>query len=364
MPNQLTIQGQARASAREELGKDPEFLKKSRQEQFALYKHRVKELLQQLSRQQQLAEAMAAADLVPAKDLENPDIAKEGEYAGETLQQVNFPKFVSDLLNGVFQANLDVIQKQMDSYADLVDRITKPASKFIDEIDKDAAYAFVAEKHPDRYQLLSINGDSSNSDFGKDLFDKADSSNKGGGDTGSQFTLGDADGNPVDTESEDINREIVQAKLQLVRQHQQLLEEMLLMGVTRLVVDQGKVKASVDFKIDARSKTKKLYRGKQVQKERKGHMHGNRGFFHPVWDQGDSTTISISTAKAGNVSTTDSRTEVKGEVEINFKTDYFPLDNFKEILMNRDNSGSVKPKTDQTQNGQTQNGQTQNANQS
>ncbi len=363
MPNQLAIQEQARAMAREELGKDPGFINKSKPEQFALYKNRVGELSHQLSRQQQLADAMAAADLVPTKDLENPDIAKQGEYAGATLQQVNFPQFVKDLLKGVFDANLGVIQDQIQSYADLVDRITQPASKFIDDIDKDAAYAFLAENHPDRYQLLSINGDSSNSGFGGDFFDsgKSDSSNGGGAsDTGSQFTLGDADGNPVDTKSEDISREIAQAKLQLVQQHQQLLEEMLLMGVTRLVVDHGKVKASVDFKISATNKTQKLYKGKQRQLKSHGHMYGFGSFVGPMWGKSNSnTTISVSTAKAGSVSTTDSSTQVKGEVEINFKTDYFALDNFKQILMNRDNSGSGKAKT-----GQTQTGQTQNANQS
>jgi len=46
-----------------------------------------------------------------------------------------------------------------------------------------------------------------------------------------------------------------------------------------------------------------------------------------------------------------SSTQIRGEVEINFKTDYFNLDNFRDILMNRDNPGSVKPKTDQNQSG-------------
>jgi len=258
MTNNSQITERARAKAREELGKDPAFQRLSKPEQFSLYKSRVGELTEQFSRQQALADAMAAGDLISDSRHLNRRIDQQGAIAGRTLRQVDFPQFVKDLLKGVFDANLEVTREQMDSYADLVDRITQPASKFINTIDNATAYAFLAENQPNRFQVLG------SSNLGGDLLGTGNLGNLGGtgnlgnlggtgtgGDASSEITLGDASGNPLDTSREDIRGEILQAKLQLVRQHQQLLEEMLLMGVTRLVVENGKVRASLDFQITA-----------------------------------------------------------------------------------------------------------------
>ncbi|NEP02456.1 MAG: hypothetical protein F6K58_28175 [Symploca sp. SIO2E9] len=352
MPNQVEIQEQARAMAREELGKDREFRKRPRQEQFQLYKHRVGELSQQMSRQQQLAEAMAAGDLIDDNRHLNRRIDQQGEIAGTTLRQVDFPQFVKDLLKGVFDANLEVTKEQMDSYADLVDRITQPASKFISTVDDATAYAFLAETQPNSFQILG------SSNLGGDLLGSGNLGSLDGSstnDASSEITLGDANGNAVDTSSEDIRGEILQAKLQLVRQHQQLLEEMLLMGVTRLVVDNGKVKASLDFQITAQEQIRKTDAAQQNQQELRGRIIGMGGFLGTIGggygSRKKNTKIAVSTAQVQSAAATASSTKVHGEVEINFKTDYFALDNFKDILMNRDNPGSVQPKTDQTQNG-------------
>ncbi|NEQ70553.1 MAG: hypothetical protein F6K21_34685 [Symploca sp. SIO2D2] len=352
MSNELSIDEQARAMARRELGRDPGFRKKREKEQFALYKHRVGELTEKLSRQKQLVNAMAAGDLINDNRHLNRRIDQQGAIAGRTMRQVDFPQFVKDLLKGVFDANLQVTQEQMDSYADLVDRITQPASKFIDTVDDATAYAFLAENQPDRFQIIG------SSNLGGNLLGSGNLGSLDGGstsNTSSQISLGDANGNAVDTNSEDIRGEILQAKLQLVRQHQQLLEEMLLMGVTRLVVDNGKVKASLDFQITAQEQIRKGDAAQQNQQELRSRTIGMGGFlgmFGGGYGNSKSNTkISVSTAQVQSAAATTSSTQVHGEVEINFKTDYFTLDNFQNILMNRDNPGSVKPKTDQTQNG-------------
>ena len=335
MAQNTQILEQARARAREELGKNPEFRQRPKAEQFALYKNRVGELSQELSRQQQLADAMAAGDLVDDRRHLNRRIDQQGALAGRTLRQVDFPQFVKDLLKGVFDANLEVTQEQMDSYADLVDRITQPASKFINTIDNATAYAFLAETQPNRFQILG------SSNLGGDLLGSGNLGNLDGNsteDASSQITLGDINGNAIDTTSEDIRGEILQAKLQLVRQHQQMLEEMLLMGVTRLVVDNGKVKASLDFQIRAQEQIRKADTAQQNQQALRRRTIGFGGFFGIGGARRSkaNTKISVSTAQVQSAAATTSSTQVRGEVEINFKTDYFTLDNFRDILMNRD----------------------------
>ena len=346
MPQQdpKLLKKEAQKRARSELGDKDWFLALSKDEQFPIYRNKVNKIHQELVQKQKqdeldIAQAMTADDQIDDRHLENRRIDQEGALAGNVLRQVDFPQFVKDLLKGVFDANLNVVQEQMDSYAELVDRITQPASKFINTIDNATAYAFMAERQPDRFQLMDTGGSSQNLLGGNQNL-LGNTSNGGGGNlpgnqtTNTQMQLADKDGNPI--EEEDIRGEILQAKLQLVRQHQQLLEEMLLMGVTRLVVDHGKVKASVDFKIDAREQIQKADRAQEQMRKIRQTRFGLGGAFSffggGVSSSNTKTKIQISTAQAASVGGTEESTKVHGEVEINFKSDYFPLENFRDIL--------------------------------
>ncbi len=340
MTNNGNLMEQAKQLAREEFSRDQTFQKLDRSQQFELYRDRVNDIHNQLAQQQTVSDAMSADQLVNKKFLQNQRIDQEGEQAGRVLRDVNFPKFVKDLLKGVFDANLTVMKEQMESYVDLVEKITKPASEFIKTIDDVAAYTFMAESQPNRFQLLPP---------------KAPSNLPGGTppgvgsvpqlSTSSGTQLADKDGNPLS--KDDIRGEVMQAKLQLANQHQQLLEEMLLMGVTRLVVDHGKVKASVDFQIkahEALNASDSAYENKQHSQTKGFHLGYSPFFRGPSFGISHSKTntqIQISTAGATGTGTTDETTKVHGEVEINFKSDYFKLDNFRDIL------AQTKPKTDQ-----------------
>ena len=339
----------ARNRAQEELGKDPAFRQLSKAQQFDRYKQRVDQLSQQFAQEQSLAEAMAAGDLVDDARHLNRRIDQQGAIAGRVLREVNFPQFVKDLLQGVFDANLEVMREQMDSYADLVERITAPATKFIHTIDDATAYAFLAERQPDSFQLLGSSG------FGNDPFadgsfgnldgtGNLDATGAGtGADANTPFTLGDANGNPVDIASEDIRGQILQAKLQLVREHQQLLEEMLLMGVTRMVVDNGKVKASVDFRIQAQEQIGKVDSARENSRKIRRRSSGSFWFFGGHQTTTQQSTLSVSTANVQSRAATTSGTQVHGEVEINFKSDYFELNNFRDILLQRAGAKGAGP---------------------
>ena len=340
MPTEREMEDQARQQAREVLSKQPNFSQLDREQQFEQYKNLVSTLYNQLVEQERAKEiqsldgqltaqqsfsgAMAASDLINDDRHLNRRIDQQGEIAGNVLREVDFPKFVKDLLKSVFDANLQVTKDQMNSYAELVERITKPAAQLIDTIDDRAAKMFLAENYSDKYKLS----------FGDDDLNFTDEGN--GQQDSNLMKLATVDGSPL--EEADLRGAIMQAKLELVGQHQRLLEEMLLMGVTRMVVDNGKIKASIDFSITAKDNIKKGDAANERSKKQK--VSSTSRTSHSFW-YGDSSTeansdvqtnIAISTAKVGSQSTTDSSTKVKGEVEINFKSDYFKLDNFKDIL--------------------------------
>jgi hypothetical protein len=87
--------------------------------------------------------------------------------AAEFLNQLAFPKFVSDLLKGVFDANVRATIKQMEAYAELMKacrsslaRVAsaisdRAASKYLDAIAPDAAPYSKAELKAARYSLAA-----------------------------------------------------------------------------------------------------------------------------------------------------------------------------------------------------------------
>jgi hypothetical protein len=327
----------------------------SQTEQFERYKNRVNQVYHELANQstgngtlatqQGLSTAMAGSDVASKTYVQNDRIDQAADLTRRSIQAVDFPKFVADLLKGVFDANLDVTQKQMDSYAQLVDRIVKPAKEFISSIDDDVAMMTVAQRYGNRFKLQPLKLNAT----------RTHASAIGGGSSSSKKTdassatmkLVNLDGSEAD--NAEVQSKIMEAKLELVEKHQRLLEEMLLMGVTRLVVDKGVVKATVDFHLTA---VESIGSGIGGQEERQhdqleadseeayARMQAG-GLFWSASGGGSmarshrdvQSLLQISTAQADGSSDTTSDTKLHGEVEINFKSDYFSLNNFKEILM-------------------------------
>lgn len=56
--------------------------------------------------------------------------SEHGGTAEETVTNVNFPDFVSDLINGVFDSIVNASIKQMDAYAKLVAGVAKSLDEF------------------------------------------------------------------------------------------------------------------------------------------------------------------------------------------------------------------------------------------
>ena len=119
------------------------------------------------------------------------------------------------------------------------------------------------------------------------------------------------------------------AKLAMAREQRALLRETILMGISRLVVEKGTVKAAVVFDVKATENIQKRDMAQDVRETVSG--RNKRGGFFGLFSGGKTTTkkrtqISVSSAKS--TSTTDLSANITGSVEINFKSDYFKLDNF------------------------------------
>lgn len=260
-----------------------------------------------------------ASDLIDDERHQNKRIDQAGQLAGDFVRQVDFPKFVSDLLEGVFNANLNVTLKQMESYQTLLKTATASISKFVKEVDDAAAFGYLAENNSDEFSF----------DFSDDEKDENGQP---------KAVLTDKDGNALDIGDNQVKAKIMDAKIAMAKEQRKLLRETILMGITRLVVEKGNVKAAVVFDIKAKEQIAKGDKAASKQSFSAGaYARGSTGLIGKIFGGGGaggsssyrSTQISVSSAKSE--ASTELAAKITGSVDITFKSDYFKLDNFMDI---------------------------------
>mgnify|MGYP001791633796 FL=1 len=127
-------------------------------EQKAMYADLVKSKYQDrfahLAQEHGLATEMKkASDDIDDKRHQNSRIDEVGAIAGDFIDDIDFPGFVTELLKGVFQANLDVTIQQMESYTRLMKAATASIAKFVNKIDNTAAFGYLAENNSDEFSF-------------------------------------------------------------------------------------------------------------------------------------------------------------------------------------------------------------------
>ena len=303
------IKDAARAKARNVLRDSAVFQSMPVAEQKDIYLSLVQEYIDKDRNRFGLAKSMATDS--------GKDMGYEGYKTGmqddtrsfkELVDSVDFPKFVADLLKAVFDANLSVMKQQTDAYIKLMKEATKSSADFIKQVKDDDAFATLAESKSDKYNVVTE----------KDA------------DGGSKLALTTPTGEKHDVEDAEVKRDILEAKIMMAKEHRAALREVLLMGVTRLVVEKGEIEASVDFSVTA-SRASKAHHDDQninttnVQMSYDSPLGGIFG--------GPSGSMSMTNTDI-QVNTSDKATSDQlsakphGKVNIQFKTDYFKLDNF------------------------------------
>ncbi|NIJ21099.1 hypothetical protein FHS95_002802 [Sphingomonas naasensis] len=313
----------ARAKTRDAFRNMPTFLSLDVNEQKDLFREAYRRNYDELAaagrpQQQSVSRALAekASDMIDDGRHQNKRIEQAGELAGDFVDEVDFPGFVKDLLKGVFDANLKVTLDQMTTYQKLLQTATQSISKFANAIDDTTAFGYLAENQGDDFSI----------DF-SDNEKEADGSPKA--------VLTNASGEPVDIGDNQVKVKIMEAKIAMAREQRALLRETILMGISRLVVEKGNVKAAVVFDIkatEAIDKTDKAGLKEAISTSTSvgasggliGSIFGGPRAGHTASTR--KTRISVSSAKSR--STTDLSAKITGSVDITFKSDYFKLDNF------------------------------------
>lgn len=283
--------------------------------------------------------------------------ASEGaRVAGVLLEEVNFPEFVSGLITGVFDSIVQSSIQQMEAYGRLVADVAKTLNQFRDEnVSANQGRDHLVDSFPDLFEV----------DTGENFF----------GDEGGprvrlrQGVDEDAalervrdlpvEGEPISSlDEETIEERLVSAaRTQLATSRQQLLATMVLMGINRIIVTDGRISAKVLYNFQARDNlrwqksatqfdydpTLRSYRGEgtsEVEREgfernysrnKEGEVERQRreGSYYAKGTYKYSNQPVLNAVQAyqeiGDAAL-QTRASLAGDVRVNFKSETFPLE--------------------------------------
>jgi hypothetical protein len=250
------------------------------------------------------------------------------ENLGAAIATVDFPGFVASLIKGVFQAIVDASIQQMEAFAELVKNVSKSVDEYMkDNVSENQARDYLAGRYPDHLQV-DVSGqqpkvvpkpeadETEMPDFFKDL--------------GLDI--------PVDSLDEQTTEEVLMpaARQQLAIDRQRMLLMMVLMGINRLVVTNGSVKAAVIFDLDLSSMTKSstdLASSFDNTVNTKSKNAFFAGWFSPSWKTESETKINVTTSnKYDSKDTAELKAKLTGDVSVQFASETVPLDQMASML--------------------------------
>ena len=191
-------------------------------------------------KQTALAEGLAAGDAN-----KQTAVKSAGDVLRSVRDAIDFPTFVSSLISGVFQAIQNSNIQQLQAFADLMDAVGQSTSDFA---TSQIGGARAAEWAASRFGVFTIE----KSDDSVELMLRDEAEMPSMEQLRSALGATDAELRTIDADSlSETLLPLVQRKL--ARDRQAMLSTMVLMGLQRIVVDDGALHASMRLQVDARS---------------------------------------------------------------------------------------------------------------
>jgi len=269
---------------------------------------------------EQLADEAPKAPPAPQSDEFSPRAANEAaRITRDTLNAIAFPTFVADLIKGSFNAIVDASIQQMEAYGNLLANVAKTVDQFMaDNITDNQARDYLVGAYPDKFKL-----DVSDEGAKVGLRDGADQGPKP--DFKSQFGLSE----DVDLSDEAAEEKLVPAaRRHLARSRHQLLSTMVLMGINRIVVTSGRIAAKMGFRIDTRDRGT-TQSASQFDFQNENLTAYTVGFgIGGVGGYNRNSVAYVSSTKKDSSDEIDVHADLTGEIELKFKSDYFPMERF------------------------------------
>ena len=266
-----------------------------------------------------MAADLAATDKQPIPMATAQDFAAT-RAAGQTINDIknalDFPEYVTSLITGVFQAITKSNLAQITALSDLLDNVSKTSDEFTSENIRDGdVIAWAVGKMP----FLTGGKDGTlGVKPGTDLLAQTAAIKSATGATDSELAALD-ESSLLDTLGPIIKRKIG-------RERQQILGTLVQMGLQRIVVDEGRLHASMDMRVDTKSSsdTDKL-RADQFSMETGASAQVGMG----AWGASAHVNVGYNKVSSDRDVTKDeiaSRAGLRSSVDLAFRTEQVPLD--------------------------------------
>ncbi len=285
---------------------------------------------------------------------------KQGvEQFGALVKKVDFPKFVSGLIQNVFQAIVDSSLQQMKAYGELLANVAKTVDQFAqDNITANNSRDWLAQKFPDK---LAIDTSATASGFSEGEAPAQPQPRvtvrEGADETEALRAISEELqlAQPVTDLSDEAQeaRLVTAARLHIARMRQQLLSSMVILGINRIVVTDGLIHAKVVFDMRASDVARRATKASMYDSaQEKASVEASAEYgswFSPVSASMKTSASSehVATVESSVEETSESKAEVKakltGEVRVNFKSDYFPMEKLASPQMIAAIQGNAQP---------------------
>lgn len=279
-------------------------------------------------------------------------------YTG-LINRVDFPAFVGGLVEGVFNAIVSSSIRQMEAYSTMVANIAKSVDEYMrDNITPNQARDYLADKYPEHLKVEAKDGAPKlvakqgaarardprgglRTDRGRDP-----RGGRGGGAISQGLALGGLElpdfmkdlGLPAPVKS--LNQTTIEdtlvpaARRRMAMDRQQLLATMVLMGINRLIVTDGKISASCLFELDT---TDNVYseteNASSFDEKSRKRERGWRFWFVPSTSTTSSSNFQVSTSSfTSSEADSQMHAALSGNVDINFRSETFPLEKMADLL--------------------------------
>jgi hypothetical protein len=253
----------------------------------------------------------------------------------QILNAVSFPRFVTELITGVFKALVDSNQQQMQAYVELIRNVAASTEGFADaNVGVQGARQWLVDTFPGSFVI-----EGEVDDFGDDsqpltreeqaerdastrLRLKPNATMPSEGALRTSLGLQAQDTLP----GGDPENLVGLARTALARGRQQMLATMVMLGMQRIVIESGRLHASMRFHIDTSSAAADD-RGSSFDLRNEIEAAGSFGF--GPWGASAKVKNTIGYVSTQRTQTTEQMNtdlDLNSSVELIFKTDYLPLD--------------------------------------
>ena len=292
---------------------------------------------------QDLARALAGAGVDQAK---NRASDKVGTFAGSDFKAgsveqgaenfrkyvgaVDFPAFVGGLIQNVFQAIVNASIQQMNAYAEMLKSVAQTVDQFAqDNISLNNARDWLVDKFPGDLGI-----DASDPEGAGPRLQVTNEDNAEGMLARLNQEMGLAQPITDLSDAEQEARLVQSARLQMARSRQQLLSSMVILGINRIVVTDGAINAKVVFDFRASDTAKRTAAASLYDRDTSMNRNTTVAGAHFGWggaaSKNENVQTHMTTVQSSVNEESESKQEMKakltGEVRVNFKSDYFPME--------------------------------------